>query len=187
MKSASPCGRFSWRSTLSASTRCDDVGMNLAERDGAHFVRADGVEEFLAIFEHPRAGIPVGEAEIQHAIGFACGVAAPRRELARAAGARAESVDEPVELGERRSFEDLQSARAAQCPFAGTPAGAAGLVRRPLRDASGIGLILREFSVKRRCSRSDWFARMMLAARRSIISREQEPHDRRTRTGHRRN
>jgi hypothetical protein len=50
----------------------DGVGVNLAQRDRAHSVRTDRMKEFLTIFEHAGAGIPVGKAEVQHTI-ISCG------------------------------------------------------------------------------------------------------------------
>jgi hypothetical protein len=93
-----------------------DVRVNLSQRYGAQAVRADCMEEFLAIRENIRAGIPVGETEIQHALLFRLPRAILRRGQANAARASTKSVDQPAKMRERRRFEDLQAARAAQIP-----------------------------------------------------------------------
>jgi len=66
--------------------------------------------EAAAIFEHVFARVPIGEAEIQDFFGF---------ELADAAGAGAEAVDEPREFAQSGDLEDLDAAG-----FAGDPVGA---------------------------------------------------------------
>lgn len=62
----------------------DDVGVDLRKGDELEIVGAEGGLEAAAIFEDVFAGVPIGEAEIQHFFGF---------EFAGAARAGAEAVD----------------------------------------------------------------------------------------------
>lgn len=67
----------------------DDVGMDLLEGDELEVVGAESRLEAVAILEDVLARVPFGETEIQHFFSF---------ELADAAGAGAEAVDEPGEI-----------------------------------------------------------------------------------------
>ena len=96
-----------------------DVGVNLAQRDGAQFVRADRAIEFSAIFEHARAGVPVGEAEIQDALALGSSAARPAEASSLAPPGRVLNPwTSQSSLRERGRFEDLQARGAAQLPFA---------------------------------------------------------------------
>jgi hypothetical protein len=87
----------------------DYVGVNLLKGDELKIVGAEGGLEAAAVFEDIFAGVPIGEAEVQHFFGF---------EIADAARARAEAVDEPGEFVEGGDLEDLEAAG-----FAGEPVG----------------------------------------------------------------
>jgi len=81
----------------------NDIGMNLAQGNHAHFTRAERREEFAAVFQNAIARIPVGESQVQDF--FTCMLllrvrtAAIRGELARAAATGAETVREPSDAG----------------------------------------------------------------------------------------
>lgn len=86
-----------------------NVGVNLPQRNNAHFACTDSLEEILAVIANSLAVVPVREPQIEHF--FASVLAAARRyQLARTAQSGAESVYEPAEPRKRRGFEHLQSA-----------------------------------------------------------------------------
>ena len=87
----------------------DYVGVDLFEGDELKIVGAEGGLEAAAVFEDIFARVPIGEAKIQHFFGF---------ELADAAGAGAEAVDEPRDFAQGGDLEDLEAAG-----FAGDPVG----------------------------------------------------------------
>jgi len=86
----------------------DYVGVDLLEGDELEIVGTEGGLEAAAIFEDVFASVPIGEAKIQHFFGL---------ELADAAGAGAESVDEPGEFVQGGDLEDLEAAGFAGDPF----------------------------------------------------------------------
>ena len=75
-----------------ASHGMDDVGMNLAEADGAHLLGMKRAHESLSVFVYVFAGIPIGEAEVQN---LSDGFLAPARSFERAGATRngAETAD----------------------------------------------------------------------------------------------
>ena len=81
--------------------------MNLFERDECKVPGADGGSKAAAIFEDVFAGVPIGKAQIEDELVV---------EIADAAGAGAESVDEPGKFLERLQLQDPQAARADELP-----------------------------------------------------------------------
>lgn len=71
------------------------------ERSKREFLRTDGGLKTAAIFEDVFAGVPVGKAEVED--GFAI-------EIADAAEASAEAMDEPGEFKEGGKSQDLETA-----------------------------------------------------------------------------
>ena len=67
VKSASAFGASENRllQFIHAIDAVDQIRMNLPQRDDAHFVGAERMKEFRAVFEHALARVPIGEAEIQ--------------------------------------------------------------------------------------------------------------------------
>jgi hypothetical protein len=97
-----------WRFTGAINTTIDAmhyVGMYLSQRNDAHLARSDSAEKFLAILEDARASVPVREAKIQDTFGLLAATA-ESLEFTDATWPRAESVDEPIETGERRRFDE---------------------------------------------------------------------------------
>jgi hypothetical protein len=90
--------------------------MNLAHGYLAHGARLQSRKEIAAILENALAGVPLGKAKIQNlfdsltlvVMGF---------QSARAARPRAESVNEPIELREVRSFQDSQAGYSPLTPL----------------------------------------------------------------------
>jgi len=83
------------------------VRMDLLEQDQFETGGAEGGLKQAAIFEDVFAGVPFHEAEVKNFFGF---------ERANAAGAGAETVDEPGKLAKRGEFENLQTAGLAEMP-----------------------------------------------------------------------
>ena len=83
------------------------VGMDLFEGRELEIRGVQGRLKLAAVFEDGFARVPFHEAKIQNF--FGC-------ELAGAAGARAEAVDEPREFAEGFEFKDLQAAGFAKTP-----------------------------------------------------------------------
>lgn len=101
------------------------VRVNLFERGELEIPGAECGLELAAIFEDRFAGVPFHESEIENAFGF---------ELAEAAGAGAETVNEPGEFAEGIKFEDLQA-----LGFAKTPGSAEDWARQRGRLANARG------------------------------------------------
>ena len=83
------------------------VRVDLLERDQFEIGGTDGGLKQAAIFEDVFAGVPFHEAEVKNFFGF---------ERANAAGAGAETVDEPGKLAKRGKLENLQTAELAEAP-----------------------------------------------------------------------
>jgi len=83
------------------------VRVDLLERDQFKIGGAEGGLKQAAIFEDVFAGVPFHEAEVKNFFGF---------ERTNAAGAGAETVDEPGKLAKRGEFENLQTAGFAEMP-----------------------------------------------------------------------
>src|SRR5690348_1525875 len=91
--------------------------MYLAQRDELHFARAESSEKAQAVFVHIRLRIPIGEAEVKKLLrARLTRMWRARGQNACSSRTRAESVDEPTEFFERRSFKDLESRGATQGP-----------------------------------------------------------------------
>jgi len=91
--------------------------MELFEGDEGKIVGAEGGLEAAAVFEDVLAGIPFGEAEIQH---LGAG------EFADSSRKSAETVDQPGKFAEGRNFEDSQTVNFAFAPMSGVWFRAAG-------------------------------------------------------------
>ncbi len=85
----------------------DDIRVNLLERNEIEIGGAESGLEFAAIGEDVFASVPFHETEVENFFGI---------ERADAAGAGAETVNEPRQFGKRDKFEDLQAASIAQAP-----------------------------------------------------------------------
>jgi hypothetical protein len=89
--------------------------MNLAHTGNTHFPGPESGKKLFAILENAVACVPLREPEVQNLLsGFP--PVAEQLERACATHPRAESMNQPVELRERRSFEDLQAAAWAKIP-----------------------------------------------------------------------
>lgn len=86
------------------------VGVDLLEQDQFEIGGTDGGLKQEAICEDVFAGVPFHEAEVKNFFGF---------EPANAAGASAETVDEPGKLAKRGKLENLQTAGLAEAPGCG--------------------------------------------------------------------
>ena len=102
-------------------------GMKLFERDEAEGIGADGGLKEAAILEDGLTSVPLHEAEIEDGFGV---------EVAGAAGASAEAMDEPGDAGERRKLEEAKTARTAKGPGSGEGESGFG---RLTRAATGPG------------------------------------------------
>ena len=85
----------------------DGVGMNLLERREGKFLSAKRGLQKAAVFVNVLACIPFHDAEIEDGLAI---------KDADAAGARAESVNEPLEFAEWRELKDLQATGTADGP-----------------------------------------------------------------------
>jgi hypothetical protein len=83
------------------------IRVDLLERDQFEIGGTEGGLKQAAIFEDVFAGVPFHKAEVKNFFGFG---------RANAAGAGAETVDEPGKLAKRAEFEDLQTAGLAEMP-----------------------------------------------------------------------
>ena len=103
------------------------AGFGDRPRDDPNYIRVDLLEwneieiggtegglEAAAIFEDVFAGVPFHEAEIEDFFGF---------KGAHAAGASAETVDQPGELEKRGKFDYLQTTSLARAPRRGDAGG----------------------------------------------------------------
>src|SRR5579862_4545991 len=95
--------------------------MELTQSNDAHFLRANCARESCAISQDALARIPVCEAEIENFLGGLPGSPASNGifQLTHAAGARAESVNEPFLGRETRRLEYLHGAGFAETPTGG--------------------------------------------------------------------
>src|SRR6267378_8356707 len=83
------------------------IRVDLLERDQFEIGGTKGGLKQAAIFEDVFAGVPFHEAEVKNFFGF---------ERANAAGAGAETVDEPGKLAKWGEFENLQTTGFAEMP-----------------------------------------------------------------------
>ena len=84
--------------------------VNLLQGNEVEIARSEGGLKTAAIFKDVFAGVPFHEAEVKNFFGF---------ERANAAGAGAETVDEPGKLAKRGKLENLQAAGLAEAPGCG--------------------------------------------------------------------
>ena len=98
----------------------NDIRMDLTQSDDAHFFRADRAEQGFTVPQNILAGIPVRETKIQNFGGGPRGSPPLGRyfQPAYAAGARAESVNEPCLPREIERFEYPRAASLTEMPFA---------------------------------------------------------------------
>ena len=87
-----------------------DVRMDLIDRRKRELSCLQGGEKFAAIFEDILAGVPFGEAEIQHLFPV---------EGADSTGAGAERVDQPGKFQKGSALQNLQAFRVANYPGIG--------------------------------------------------------------------
>jgi hypothetical protein len=84
----------------------NNVRVNLAKANLKHIARVQRHKEILTILEDMPVAVPFGEAEVQDLFGGFMAIAVGFQ-FASAAGSRAKSMHDPIELREWRSFQDL--------------------------------------------------------------------------------